>query len=133
ANPGARVEVATTGSLHGRWDGDRLAQVISNLAGNALEHGEPRSPVIVELDGRHPHAVSIRVENRGEIAPDVLPVLFDPFRGLGQRNERARGLGLGLYISKEIVTAHRGRIDVMSREGETCFEIELPKNGNGET
>jgi signal transduction histidine kinase/CheY-like chemotaxis protein len=128
ANPGARVQVATTGSLHGRWDGDRLAQVISNLAGNALEHGEPRSPVIVELDGRHPDAVSIRVENRGEIAPEVLPVLFDPFRGLGQRNERARGLGLGLYISKEIVTAHHGRIDVMSRGGGTCFEIELPKD-----
>jgi len=128
ANPGARVEIATTGSLHGRWDGDRLAQVISNLAGNALEHGEPRSPVFVELDGRHPDAVSIRVENRGEIAPDVLPVLFDPFRGLGVRNERARGLGLGLYISKEIVTAHRGRIEVASGEGGTCFEIELPKN-----
>lgn len=128
AHPEAKVELLTTGVLHGRWDGDRLAQVLANLAGNAVEHGVPRTPVRVHLDGRDPGIVTLRVENRGEIPEDVLPVLFDPFRGPEHRNEKARGLGLGLYISRQIVAAHHGTMAVRtSAEEGTCFEIELPK------
>jgi signal transduction histidine kinase len=129
AYPGPHLELTATGSLHGRWDGDRLSQVVSNLAGNALEHGDLRAPVHVQLDGRDPHRVTLRVENRGEIPADVLPTLFEPFRDKHLRRENTRGLGLGLYISKEIVTAHRGTIEVRSTaEDGTCFEIALPKN-----
>lgn len=127
--PGSQIELGTVGSLHGRWDGDRLAQVISNLAGNALEHGEPGAPVRVQLDGRDPDRVALQVENRGAIDDDVLPTLFDPFRGARHRRENTRGLGLGLYISKEIVTAHGGTIEVRSSaEGGTRFAIELPRS-----
>jgi signal transduction histidine kinase/PAS domain-containing protein len=129
--PGSRIELGTVGPLRGRWDGDRLAQVISNLAGNALEHGEPGAAVRVQLDGRDPDRVALQVENRGAIDGDVLPTLFDPFRGARHRRENTRGLGLGLYISKEIVTAHGGTIDVRSSaEGGTRFAIELPRNPN---
>jgi signal transduction histidine kinase len=127
--PGSQIELETVGSLHGRWDGDRLAQVISNLAGNALEHGEPGAPVRVQLDGRESGRVALRVENRGAIDGDVLPTLFDPFRGARHRRENTRGLGLGLYISKEIVAAHGGTIEVRSSaDSGTRFAIELPRN-----
>jgi PAS domain S-box-containing protein len=126
-HPAAALDLTTAGSLQGRWDGDRLAQVISNLAGNALEHGEGAA-VRVDLDGRDPDSVVIRVENGGEIPDDVLATLFEPFRGVHHRRENTRGLGLGLYISRAIVVAHRGRIDVQSsREDGTRFHIVLPR------
>ncbi|HEY1553308.1 MAG TPA: ATP-binding protein, partial [Kofleriaceae bacterium] len=127
-NPEARVELAMTGSLHGNWDGDRLAQVVSNLVGNAIEHGDARAAVQVQLDGRD-RIVSMSIANRGAIAPEVMATLFEPFRGSRQRVEKTRGLGLGLYISKEIIVAHRGTLDVRSSQDDgTCFEIELPKS-----
>jgi signal transduction histidine kinase len=127
ARPQAQLELVATGALGGVWDGDRLAQVISNLAGNALEHGEPDAPVRVELDGERSDRVAIRVANRGAIPDDVLPTLFDPF-GHERRRENTRGLGLGLYISKEIIAAHRGTIEVRSdRDSGTRFAIDLPR------
>ena len=128
AYPGSRLELDTAGDPTGRWDGDRLAQVLSNLAANALEHGEPLAPVQVRIDGRDPGHVGIRVENRGLIPAHVLPLLFDPFRSAEHRSAKARGLGLGLFISHEIVAAHRGKLTVRSTpERGTCFEVELPK------
>jgi two-component system, sensor histidine kinase and response regulator len=127
AHPDARIELATTGDLQGRWDGDRLAQVISNLAGNAIEHGTPDGPVHVGL-ADNGTAITLHVKNPGAIAGEVLPTLFDPFRGATHRHEKTRGLGLGLYISQQVVTAHRGTINVRSNAVEgTCFEIHLPR------
>jgi signal transduction histidine kinase len=57
----------------------------------------------------------------------VLPVLFEPFRG-NTRYQRTRGLGLGLFISQQIVNAHGGAIDVTSAAGRgTTFELQLPR------
>ncbi len=127
-HPGSSLELVTAGSLLGRWDEDRLAQVLSNLAANALEHGVPSAPVWVRLDGRDPARVGIRVENQGAIPEPLLPLLFDPFRSAEHRSAKARGLGLGLYISHEIVVAHRGKLTVWSNPADgTCFEVELPK------
>jgi signal transduction histidine kinase len=127
-HPGARVDLVATGALRGRWDSERITQLLSNVAGNALAHGIPGSPVRIELDGRDPERVAIRVANLGAIPEDVLPTLFDPFRAVRHRREHTRGLGLGLYLSKEIVEAHRGRIAVQSTdETGTRFEIELPR------
>jgi PAS domain S-box-containing protein len=128
AHPGSSLELVTAGDLVGRWDGDRLAQVLSNLSANALEHGRPATPVYVRLDGRDPAHVDIRVENQGTIPEPVLPILFHPFRTTHYRSAKPGGLGLGLYISQEIVTAHCGRIQVRSTPADgTCFQIELPK------
>ena len=123
------LELVTVGSLVGRWDGDRLAQVLSNLGANALEHGTPFTPVYIRLDGSDPARVVIQVENQGAIPEAILPFLFDPFRSAHHHSESARGLGLGLYISKEIVVAHRGTIAVRSSPTDgTCIEIELPRS-----
>ncbi|HWZ91568.1 MAG TPA: PAS domain S-box protein [Polyangiaceae bacterium] len=116
-------------SLPGTWDRDRLEQVFSNLIGNAIDHGEASKPVTVEarVDGQ---AVEVAVHNEGEPIPsDIQPTLFDPFRR-GERDSRTAktgGLGLGLYISRELVVAHGGGIDVRSNPAEgTTFRVTLP-------
>ncbi|SDV48467.1 Signal transduction histidine kinase [Chitinasiproducens palmae] len=112
-------------------DGDRLAQVLSNLVGNAIRHGDRNEPITVEIDGTHRHAVQIAVSNGGMVDPAIRDTLFRPFSGLSQ-NEVARGsdrgLGLGLYIAQELVNAHGGRIELYSSITEgTTFMITLPR------
>jgi two-component system, sensor histidine kinase and response regulator len=102
-------------------------QVISNLLGNALQHGRPEEPVGIRVDGREPGCVSIEVENGGEIPAGLLPSLFDPFRGSRSDNGRRGGLGLGLYIVREIVRAHGGEVTAASSRGTTTFRVTLPR------
>ena len=67
------------------------------------------------------------MNNEGVVVPEVLPILFEPFRG-NTRYQRTRGLGLGLFITQQIVAAHEGIIDVVSEEGAgTTFRIRLPR------
>jgi PAS domain S-box-containing protein len=128
------ILVETIGNLEGVWDPDRLAQVISNLAGNAVSHGTSAAPVRVVLDGSRGDAVSIRISNDGTIRPEILPVLFEPFRGTSVRRDQARGLGLGLYITQQIVLAHGGTVNVTSSEREgTTFTVELPRRAPART
>jgi PAS domain S-box-containing protein len=118
------IFLETQGNLRGRWDGERLAQVVANLAGNALKHGE--GPVRVRVRSEQ-NVVSIEVHNSGSpIDPEALPTLFLPFRRATSRTE---GLGLGLYIVSEIVRAHHGTIRVSSTaEGGTAFTVSLPRD-----
>ena len=127
ANPDRRIEVPRRRELTGEWDADRLQQIASNLIGNALQHGEPNGTIGVRLDGSADDVVELSVTNRGCIAPDVLPSIFDPFRGGGE-DGRAEGLGLGLYIAQQIALAHRGEITVCSTpESGTVFCARLPR------
>ncbi|PCC73646.1 Signal transduction histidine kinase [Nannocystis exedens] len=128
AGPDARIEVATTGDLGGRWDPDRLAQVFSNLLGNAVRHREG-APVRVRLDGSARDRVVASVHNAGVIAPALRPVVFEPFRGAQARPAGgASGLGLGLYITRAIVEAHGGSVTVAAAEGAgTTFTVILPR------
>jgi len=130
AHPGRRIEIVQEepSDLSGHWDADRLAQVASNLIGNALQHGASPEPVRVCLDGTHPELVVLSVINTGIIAPEVLPHVFDPFRG-GQREAGShQGLGLGLYIVQQIVHAHKGRVEVESGTGSrTVFRVTVPR------
>jgi signal transduction histidine kinase len=125
----AHIEIAIGGDTSGEWDGDRLLQVVSNLVENALRHGDAARPVGVELDGGDPALVLLRVRNGGAIPKDILPVLFDPFRGaVASASGTTRGLGLGLYIVREIVAAHDGSIGVESDESRgTRVTVELPR------
>lgn len=128
ANPDRTLEVEMSGDLEGTWDADRLAQVISNLAGNAMQHGAPGVPVRVAFDGRDAGAVVMRFQNEGAIRPEVLARIFEPFRSSEQRRERSKGLGLGLYITHQIVLAHGGGIDVASDDDAgTTFTVTLPR------
>jgi signal transduction histidine kinase len=128
--PRDAVAVDSLGDTRGIWDADRLGQVVSNLIGNAVQHGGAGpSGVRVMVDGTEPESVRVRVHNVGTIAPDLLPKLFEPLTRAEHRRGRPRGLGLGLYIAKEIVAAHGGQLTVMSNEAEgTTFTVSLPRS-----
>ncbi len=122
---GGSVAVEAPAALRGLWDPLRLDQVVVNLLDNALKYA-PGSPIRVCLTERERHAVlTVRDEGIG-IAPDRLPHVFDRFeRAVSERHYG--GLGLGLYIVREIITAHGGRVSVASRPGEgALFTVELP-------
>jgi signal transduction histidine kinase len=110
-------------------DGSRLHQAVSNLVGNALQHGEPETAVTVDVaaDG---DGVTIRVANRGEpIAEERLAAIFEPFRrGDSARAGDGESLGLGLFIVREIARAHGGSVTVASDAATgTVFELTLPR------
>nr|WP_245198053.1 HAMP domain-containing sensor histidine kinase [Sphingomonas kaistensis] len=108
-----------------RADPDRLGQLVSNLLGNALTHGDPAQPVVLHAatsDGMFTLAVS----NGGiAIEPATIAGLFKPFfRGSVRPSQQ--GLGLGLHITSEIAKAHGGRVDVTSDERLTTFTFTMP-------
>jgi PAS domain S-box-containing protein len=127
-HPKRTIELCSV-PLPGVWDPDRLEQVFSNLVGNALLYGDPGRPVTI--DGRaQGRMVSVEVHNEGLPIPDELQsTIFSPFRR-GERDSRTMktaGLGLGLYISREVTIAHGGQLDLQSSgiEG-TTFRVTLP-------
>ncbi|MFT3695958.1 MAG: PAS domain-containing protein [Kofleriaceae bacterium] len=126
--PNRVIRVGHLGDEEGRWDADRIAQVISNLVGNAIQHGLPNQPIVVESRIEGADAV-LDVLNEGSPIPESeLTELFEPFRR-GRDAGRARGsLGLGLYIAREVVNAHGGSISVVSERGQgTRFTVRLPR------
>lgn len=127
AAPERRIDASYVGNFAGFWDPERIAQVASNLIGNALKHGTRDRVIQVRLDGSERSYVILAVKNAGTIPPDILPHLFDPFRGGQRHSGRGDGLGLGLYIVSQIVRAHDGRVDVHTGDGETAFHIQLPR------
>ena len=127
AHGGSTLRVETRGEPFGEWDADRLAQVISNLTSNACQHGEPGTIVHVELDGSMAELIELTVSNEGEVPAEILPVLFDPFRKTHHRRQHSDGLGLGLFISQQIVLSHGGTIQVASANGRTTFVVRLPR------
>lgn len=128
AHPRHRIELKREGNGQGCWDPDRLAQVVSNLVGNAITYGDKAWPIRVEARDLG-EEVSLRVTNRGEpIPPEIMPVLFEPFTQASADSGSAKSLGLGLYIVKQIVEAHGGRIDVQSAAADgTTFSVTLPR------
>jgi two-component system sensor histidine kinase/response regulator len=128
ASPARHIEIVSRGVLKGEWDAERIAQVASNLIGNAIKHGDPNGPVVVSLDGTHSDTVCLSVANDGVIPAERHAGLFDPFKDGQQRVGRNEGLGLGLYIVQQIVTAHAGSIDVRTEDERlTVFRVRLPR------
>jgi signal transduction histidine kinase len=119
-----RVVLRSDGNTSGEWDADRLLQLFQNLLSNALQHGDPSRPITITLSS-DAERVACEVHNCGApIPPEMMPVLFDPFR----RGPAGHGLGLGLYISRQIVTAHGGTVEARSTAGEgTTFRVVLPR------
>ena len=107
------------------FDAGRMAQLVSNLVGNALTHGDPDSPVVLEartVGGR----LELFVANAGKPIPAAaMERLFQPFVR-GEALASKHGLGLGLYIASEIAKAHGGVLSVRSDAGETRFTLEMP-------
>jgi len=129
-HPSHEVRYEASAELWGLWDGGRIAQLTSNLIGNAIQHGAPDKPVTIKAY-READVAVITVHNKGLAIPrEIMGNIFEPMkRGAmhdGQRNEKA-SMGLGLYISREIVDAHGGTLQVVSEDGEgTTFEVRLP-------
>lgn len=122
------------GDTWGEWDPDRVAQVLSNLVFNALQHGKEDAPVRTTLRDTGAQVV-LEVHNQGEPIPEELrPRIFDPFKRHpeDQRPHEgkggARSLGLGLHIVQQIVLAHGGEVEVHSSAQEgTCFTVRWPR------
>jgi signal transduction histidine kinase len=107
-------------------DPTRLAQVFDNLISNAIKYA-PNSTVDITLDTEDGHA-HIKFSDQGPGIPDEdLPNIFTRFYRVPNQNRSVRGTGLGLFICRQIVTAHRGQIIAVSKLGEgTTFHIYLP-------
>ncbi|MFZ6180552.1 sensor histidine kinase [Nannocystis pusilla] len=103
--------------------------MLTNLLANAVQHGA-MGPVRLEICGRDLDLVRITVWNEGVIPEHVLPVVFDRFqRGDIDSARESRGLGLGLYITRQIVLAHGGTIEANSSVDKgTSFTVRLPRS-----
>jgi signal transduction histidine kinase len=125
-HPDCNVSFQATGELRGLWDGARVAQALSNLLGNAVQHGTPRGPIAVTLRGEA-EGVVLSVHNEGRPIPKRhLQDIFNPFRQLDPGHAKTN-VGLGLHIVQAIAVAHRGTVDVESSEDGTTFTIRLPR------
>ena len=130
AYPDRQLDLEVRGDSKGVWDGRRLQQLLSNLVLNAIKYGAPEAPVQVAVTGDETE-VRFDVRNSGAaIEPAVLEQLFAPLkRGPEHENSWVSdgSLGLGLYIAREIATAHGGQIEARSDNTETVFAVRLPR------
>lgn len=129
AHPDRRIDWTVVGDARGHWDRPRLQQLLRNLVTNAIQYGDADAPVDVRLIGDED--VRLEVRNSGAaIDKSVAELIFDPpTRGLerGLVGKPLHGLGLGLYIVREIAHAHEGEVNVWSEKGETLFAVRLPR------
>ncbi|MFN2638020.1 MAG: ATP-binding protein [Gemmatimonadaceae bacterium] len=128
AHPQRKIQIDARGSLRGVWDCDRMTQVLTNLLGNALEHGSDRTIVTVTVLGDEKE-VSVAIHNRGAPIPEEqLDGIFNAMKRQPTGGGPSANLGLGLYIADQIVRAHKGKIDVESSEDAgTTFTVHLPR------
>ncbi len=133
AHPKRTFHYEATGDLAGDWDADRLRQAVSNLMGNAVQHGASDVPVDLTVCGEASE-VMIAVHNGGPpIPPGELQRNFEPLiRGASAEHpnkNRPGSIGLGLYIAREVARSHHGHIDVTSTDADgTAFTIHLPRH-----
>ncbi len=124
AHPGREIRTDLTFDGTVKGDETRLAQLASNLLGNAVQHGDPAAPIRVSLS-RQQENVVLAVRNGGQtIPPDKLKTIFEPFYSADVGIDK-KGLGLGLFIVSQIAKAHQGHMSVRSDETETEFAFTL--------
>lgn len=132
AHPERAIELEQAGDLDGVWDECRIAQVLSNLLGNALQHGEVQEPIRLQIESGGDD-IHMRIHNTGKaINANALPMIFDPLVRFSDPDARRPGnetsLGIGLYIARAIVEAHGGDIDVTSASHSgTTFSVRIPR------
>lgn len=126
--PDCDIRLHCEGPTQSYFDPDRMAQVLSNLVGNAVQHGQSGCPVEICIDGSQEKQVCIRVKNQGAMPAHTLENVFKPYYSASENSNSRSGLGLGLYIVKEFVQAHDGEVSVNSNAEEgTVFEVALPR------
>ncbi|HEY9761072.1 MAG TPA: HAMP domain-containing sensor histidine kinase [Trichocoleus sp.] len=132
AYPQRTLHFYPDGDLTGNWDAARLQQVVTNLMGNALQHGAAEGPVELSITSEE-STVVLRVHNEGTPIPsEMLTTIFDPLVRYAKPESAAQqvssSIGLGLYIVREVVVAHGGTIAVASTAQDgTAFTVRLPR------
>jgi len=122
-HPHVPIELSIEGDCRGVWDADRAAQVVANLTGNAIDHRHGETPVVVRLLCEEASVV-LEVGNVADTAAQPDPdQLFSPFR-LGPASS---GLGLGLFIVREIMEAHGGSVKATNAAGEFRVRATWPR------
>ncbi|UJH92044.1 GAF domain-containing sensor histidine kinase [Antarcticibacterium sp. 1MA-6-2] len=126
-SPGRKIETEIILEESANNDPDRVAQLFSNLLGNADTHGSEDTPIKASVISRNGE-FKLSVINKGEkISETAMEHLFQPFYK-NSVNPGKEGLGLGLFIASEIARAHDGEILVTSTEEETCFKFVMSTN-----
>jgi signal transduction histidine kinase len=118
------------GDLSGEWDAQRLRQLISNLLGNAVQHGFPTTPIMLAATAAGAE-VTLTVRNRGTaIQGNSEALLFEPMMRSATIDfcRPAGSIGLGLYIAREVAIAHGGSIGYHSDDAATDFTVRLPRH-----
>ena len=127
--PEARIVfVEKRSSVTGAWDPDRIQQVIDNLIGNALKYSPPSGKVTVTVDTIDGQGViSVADQGPGISEADRQNIFGAFFRTSEATSSQAPGLGLGLYICRELVRAHDGTIEGLEAAGGGAeFRVSLP-------
>lgn len=124
---GCSLELLCEPRISVRWDRIRIGQVITNLVANALKYGSAK-PIVVRLSRDGDTLVRIEVEDRGPGVPQSdLSRIFERFERASSLRHHG-GLGLGLYVAREIVEAHGGSITARNNpQGGACFIVSLPR------
>ncbi len=130
-HPEHTITIEVIGDTKGEWDKPRIGQVLSNLIGNAIQYGFKDLPIHVTIKDRK-NEVILSVHNGGvPIPPETIGRIFDSLtRGVTKKTAAGDSvnLGLGLFITKEIVEAHKGVISVTSTEKDgTMFTARFPR------
>ena len=133
AYPDCPFALETSGDLTGSFDGPRLQQLFSNLLNNAAQYRDDTHPVTLSVHG-NADGVTAKVCNLGPVIPaGSLQAIFDPLVQLSvnpgeQQGAPSSSLGLGLFIAREITSAHGGTITAASNhESGTVFTVKLPR------
>jgi len=116
------------GDLSGIWDRARLRQMLTNLLRNGIQHGNSNGPVVLSAKANESH-LTLAITNQGAAIPiDQMESIFEPMRRHeGPTSHREPGsIGLGLYIAREVCTAHGGTIHADCADGLTTFTVSLP-------
>ncbi|MBF6559196.1 MAG: HAMP domain-containing histidine kinase [Candidatus Binataceae bacterium] len=126
-HPEIELRFDADGDLSGTWDAERIKQMASNLLMNAVQHGSGKQVTIAARGDQD--SVLLEVHNDGPpIARELIATIFDPLVQGGDPDRERTGLGLGLFIVKEIVSAHGGTVTVNStQDAGTTFSVRLPR------
>jgi signal transduction histidine kinase len=127
-HPAREFEFIRSGDLEGEWDRGRIRQLLSNLIGNAVQHGARATPITISAAG-FPEQIEISVHNHGAPIPkDSIGGIFDPLAQVSKVARPEGSIGLGLFIAQQVVNRHGGTISVLSSEKiGTTFEVAIPR------